>query len=126
MNLSASLENYLETILFLEEKNSVRITDIANKMGVSKASVNKAVNNLKDLELLSHDHYGQITFTKEGLVVAKSIAKKHAILVKFFTEVLKIDEEIAQEEACEIEHILSNRTVSAIEKFCINNKNSNE
>ncbi len=68
---------------------------------------------------MSHDHYGQISFTDKGLDVAKSIAKKHKILVKFFKEVLKIDQEIAQEEACEIEHILSNETVSAIEKYCI-------
>ncbi len=120
MKLSASLENYLETMLFLEHNNSIRITDVANKMGISKASVNKAVNQLKDLELLSHDHYGQISFTEEGMDIAKSIAKKHAILLNFFTQVLNIDEETAEEEACEIEHILSNETVRAIEKLCIN------
>ncbi len=123
MNLSASLENYLETMLFLENENSIRITDVANKMGISKASVNKAVNQLKDLGLLSHDHYGRISFTEEGLSVARSIANKHRILFKFFTEVLEIDEEIASNEACEIEHILSNETVSAIEKFCENSLN---
>ncbi len=117
MKLSASLENYLETMLFLEEHNGIRTTDVANKMCVSKASVNKAVNQLKDLNLISHDHYGGISFTEEGLAVAKSVARKHAILVKFFTKVLEIDEETAVEEACEIEHILSNETVSAIEKL---------
>ncbi len=121
MKLTASLENYLETMLFLEADNVIRTTDVANKMGVSKASVNKAVNQLKDLNLLSHDHYGGISFTDEGLEIAKSVARKHAILVKFFTKVLNIDEEIAVEEACEIEHILSNQTVSAIEKLCNDN-----
>ncbi len=118
MKLSASLENYLETMLFLEEHNGIRTTDVANKMCVSKASVNKAVNQLKDLNLLSHDHYGGISFTEEGLVVARAVARKHAILVKFFTKVLDIDEETAVDEACEIEHILSNETVSAIERLC--------
>ncbi len=118
MKLSASLENYLETMLFLEENNNIRITDVANKMGISKASVNKAVNQLKELGLLSHDHYGQINFTEEGLSIAKSIAKKHAILLNFFTKVLEIDEDTAEDEACEIEHILSNETVRAIERLC--------
>ncbi len=118
MKLSASLENYLETMLFLEDNSNIRITDVANKMNVSKASVNKAVNLLKENGLLSHDHYGQISFTDEGLAHAKSIAKKHDILVKFFADVLNIDSEIAEEEACEVEHILSSETVNAIEKLC--------
>lgn len=119
MNLSASLENYLETMLFLSEDKEVRLTDIANKMCVSKASVNKAVNQLKDLNLLNHSHYGSISFTEEGYNIAKSIARKHSILLEFFTKVLNIDENIALVEACEIEHILSNDTVSAIEKYCL-------
>lgn len=118
MKLSPSLENYLETMLFLEEDSPIRITDVANKMEISKASVNKAVNQLKEVGLLSHDHYGQIRFTKEGLDVAKSIARKHEVLVHFFKDVLKIEEEIAEKEACEIEHILSTDTVTAIEKLC--------
>ncbi len=118
MKLSASLENYLETMLFLEKDSGIRITDVANEMGISKASVNKAVNQLKEMNLLIHDHYGQISFTEEGLLIAKSVAKKHKILVDFFTNVLKVDEETALNEACEIEHILSNSTVSAIEKLC--------
>lgn len=119
MKLSASLENYLETILFLSDTDNVRLTDIANKMGLSKASVNKAVNQLKELNLLNHNHYGSISFTEEGYLIAKSIAKKHSILFNFFVDVLKIDEAIADEEACEIEHILSHETVCAIEKFCL-------
>lgn len=119
MELSASLENYLETMLFLSEDKEVRLTDIANKMCVSKASVNKAVNQLKDLNLLNHSHYGSISFTEEGYNIAKSIARKHSILLEFFTKVLNIDENIALVEACEIEHILSNDTVSAIEKYCL-------
>lgn len=124
MNLSASLENYLETMLFLEESSSIRITDVANRIGVSKASVNKAVNQLKDNGLLIHNHYGQISFTEEGLLVAKSIAKKHDILLKFFIDILEIDKEVAEKEACEIEHILSNSTVLKIEALFekLNNK----
>lgn len=124
MNLSASLENYLETMLFLSEDKEVRLTDIANKMCVSKASVNKAVNQLKDLNLLNHSHYGSISFTEEGYNIAKSIARKHSILLEFFTKVLNIDEDTALLEACEIEHILSNDTVSAIEKYCLSKENS--
>lgn len=124
MKLSASLENYLETILFLSDTDDVRLTDIANKMGLSKASVNKAVNQLKELNLLNHNHYGSISFTEEGYEIAKSIAKKHAILLSFFTDVLHIDECIAENEACEIEHILSHETVNAIEKYCLSKNNN--
>ncbi len=120
MKLSASLENYLETMLFLEDNSNIRITDVANKMGVSKASVNKAVNLLKENGLLFHDHYGQISFTEEGLKMAKSIAKKHDVLVKFFIDILKIDSDIAEDEACEVEHILSTDTIDAIENLCNN------
>lgn len=115
MELTASLENYLETMFFLEQNGNIRVTDVANKMSVSKASVNKAANILKDAGLIFHDHYGQISFTEEGVLKAKAIARKHDVLVRFFKEVLKIDREIAEAEACEIEHILCANTVKAIE-----------
>lgn len=117
LNLSPSLENYIETLFFLNDSNGdVRVTDLATKMKVSKASVNKAINQLKDLALVNHEHYGSIRLTDDGLNFAKEIAKRHSILFEFLEKV-GVSMEQAEEEACIIEHLLSMDTIKKIEKF---------
>ena len=101
MELTPSLENYLESIYFLQLKNGeVRITDIAYELNVSKPSVNRAINTLKDAKLVQHEHYGVLTLTEEGKRIAKDVAGKHELLKRFLTDVLMIDEETAEKEAC--------------------------
>ena len=99
------LENYLETIYNLEvEKNfkeAIRITDIADLVGRSKASVNTAIKTLSKLGHIKHEHYGDI----------------HAIFYYFLTKVLNVDEKIADEEACLIEHAMSKDTVHKFKEF---------
>ncbi|MCL1936318.1 MAG: metal-dependent transcriptional regulator [Defluviitaleaceae bacterium] len=117
-NLSSSSEDYLENILHLSRKKTdVRVTDLAIEMKISKPSVNKAIINLKNLGLIEHEKYGTITLTNEGENIAKKVRDKHNILKKFLIDVLEIEEEKADKEACEIEHILSSETIEKIKLF---------
>lgn len=121
INLSPSLENYIETLFFLkDDRGDVRVTDLATKMEVSKASVNKAINQLKELKLVNHAHYGSISLTDEGLFFAEEIAKRHKILFEFL-EKIGVSSKQAEEEACIIEHLLSLDTIKKIEKYSNNN-----
>ena len=116
-NVTASLEDYLETIYFLNNDDGVRVTDIATELSISKPSVNRAINTLKAQGLVTHEHYGSLFLTEEGLDIAKKIAKRHFMLKKFLTQILEVDEKTAEEEACLIEHCLSADTVEKLEKF---------
>jgi Mn-dependent DtxR family transcriptional regulator len=111
--LSASGEDYLEAIYQLGgPNNSVRSVDLADKLDVSKASVNKAVNKLKAAGLILQPHYGDITLTKSGLLYARGVQSRHEILSQFLEEVLGVDPVIAQEEACLMEHAISDDTLA--------------
>lgn len=117
INLSPSLENYIETLFFLNDSSgNVRVTDLATKMKVSKASVNKAINQLKELGLVNHAHYGSISLTDDGLFLAKEIANRHNILFDFLKKI-GVSEDQAEDEACIIEHLLSIDTIKKIEEF---------
>ena len=95
--LSASLEDYLKEIYLLNlEGQEVRITDIARSLGISKPSVNRAMNTLKELELLEHEHYGKITLTDAGRDTAKNILDTNKIVYRFLTEILDVDEQTAR------------------------------
>lgn len=107
--ISMSHEDYLETIVMLggTTENAIRSVDVAEKMGVSKASVNKAVSTLKEKHLVDQPYYGDITLTEEGFEYGTSVLGRHTLLLKFLTENLGIDPEIAEEEACQMEHAIS-------------------
>ena len=115
---SASLEDYLEAIYFVGQKNDVvRITDIAVMLGISKSSVNRAINTLKAQNLVFHERYGALQLTAEGYQIAENVAKRHGILKRFLTEILKVDKDRAEHEACQIEHSLSMDTILKISKL---------
>lgn len=115
LKLTSSLEDYLEVIYLLtKDKGEVRITDIAVFMNLSKPSVNRAIVSLKENALLEHERYGTIKLTKDGLLLAKEIYFRHEILTKFFVKTLGIDPDIAQNDACKIEHIISHQTLSKL------------
>jgi Mn-dependent DtxR family transcriptional regulator len=110
--LSSSNEDYLEAVYQLGGANgAVRSVDLAVKMDVSKASVNKAINNLKSAGLVTQPHYGDISLTAEGLNYAQRVQSRHEVLNQFLTEVLNIEPERAQEEACKMEHAISDDTL---------------
>lgn len=104
--LSHSLEDYLEAIADLagEENAPVRAVDVAVKLGVSKASVSKAVANLKGKGYVDQPHYGSITLTDEGFAYGSAIWLRHNLLFRFLTEKVGIDPEQANYEACQLEH----------------------
>ena len=116
--LSASLEDYLKEIYLLNlEGQEVRITDIARSLGISKPSVNRAMNTLKELELLEHEHYGKITLTDAGRATAKNILDTNKIVYRFLTEILDVDEQTALAEADLMEHDISKGTRKKLKKF---------
>ena len=116
--VSTSLENYLETILFLADKNGkVRITDIAGSMNISKPSVHKAVNVLTREGYIFHEKYKPIELTEKGLKAARNIAARHNAITRFLTEILEIAPEEAEREACLLEHAMSVKTVEKLLTF---------
>ena len=118
MIMGESAENYLETILILSQnKSAVRSVDIATELGYSKPSVSRAMGLLKNAELISVTDAGYISLTKEGIRIAESMYEKHTLLTKFFVT-LGVDEEIAAEDACKIEHVISDDSFSALKKYC--------
>lgn len=105
MELSASLEDYIETIYHIvEEKQVARAKNIAELMGVSRASVTEALRALSSKGLVNYAPYEVITMTDTGRLVAEDVIFRHTTLKKFFIEILTIDKDIAEEGACKVEH----------------------
>ena len=105
MELSASLEDYIETIYHIvEEKQVARAKNIAELMGVSRASVTEALRALSSKGLINYAPYEVITMTDTGRLVAEDVIFRHTTLKKFFIEILTIDKDIAEEGACKVEH----------------------
>ncbi len=108
---------YLETIYVLcQKKSSVRSIDIAEHMNYTKPSVSRAVGRLKQDGYIVVDDSGYITLTDEGLALAQKIYERHTILTKVLT-LLGIDEETASEDACRIEHVISEESFEIIKEF---------
>lgn len=107
--MSMSHEDYLEAIVMLggTTEASVRSVDIANKLGVSKASVNKAVTSLKEKGLVDQPYYGDVTLTKDGYAYGTQVFDRHRMLELFLTKALGIEPEVAAKEACQMEHAIS-------------------
>jgi DtxR family Mn-dependent transcriptional regulator len=105
MDLSASLEDYIETIYHIvEEKQVARAKNIAELMGVSRASVTEALRALSSKGLINYAPYEVITMTDTGRLVAEDVIFRHTTLKKFFIEILTIDKDVAEEGACKVEH----------------------
>ncbi|WP_033165208.1 metal-dependent transcriptional regulator [Clostridium sp. KNHs205] len=116
--LTFTMENYLEAIYELSsDKEGARVSDIAKRLGVSKASTNSAIVSLAEKGLINYEKYKEIFLTEKGLELAKSTSDKHRIIKKFFVDILKIDGEIADKDACSIEHVISRDSVIAMEKY---------
>ncbi len=112
-----SMENYLETILMLSERNQkVRSIDIAKEMGFSKPSVSIAVKKMREEKLIIVDDDGYITFTKQGLAVAKDVFERHKTLTEFFVKI-GVPADTAEEDACRIEHDISDATFDKIKEL---------
>ena len=116
MNLQESGEMYLETIYTLtKDRSNVRSIDVCEHMGFSKPSVSRAVGLLKNGGFITVDKDGYITLTDVGLEVGEKIYQRHQILTRFFVR-LGVDEVIAAEDACKIEHDISDQSFEAIKR----------
>ena len=112
-----SVEDYLEHILMLKEKNTiVKAVDLASFMGFSKASVSIALKKLKAEEYLYVEANGNIVLTKKGESLGNSTYDKHKTISKLLVQ-LGVDEDIALKDACRIEHVISDDTFEAIKKY---------
>ena len=116
MHIQESGEMYLETIHVLMKKHGhVRSVDIAEHMGYSKPSVSRAVGLLKAGEYINVDPDGSITLTESGLAVAEKIYERHTLISKVLVS-LGVSPEVAAEDACKIEHTISDETFEAIKR----------
>ena len=116
--MNESSENYLESILILEQRNpSVRMSDIAAMLQVSKPSVNKAMGVLKDAGYIHQEVYGTIHLTESGRHYAQKVYSRHVLFKRFLMEVLEIDEQTAEEDACHMEHCVSDATMDKLRIF---------
>lgn len=116
--LSVSLEDYIEEIYNQILKNgNAKVTAIADKLNVKKASVTGALNVLSEKKLINYAPYSPITLTAKGEKIAKNILLKHEKLSEFFMEVLGLDRQEAVETACKMEHIVSDRLFNNMVKL---------
>ncbi len=118
MELSASLEDYIETIYHIvEEKQVARAKNIAEEMGVSRASVTEALRTLSSKGLINYAPYEVITMTSLGKEVAEDVIFRHTTLKNFFTKILTIEHDIAEDGACKIEHAAPPQVISRMIDF---------
>lgn len=121
MHLQESGEMYLETILVLSKQQpAVRAIDISEHMGYSKPSVSRAVGLLKNGGFIEVDKDGFITLTEVGLAVAGKIYERHTLLTQFLVQ-LGVDPDIASDDACKMEHAISDASFEAIKRHAEEN-----
>ena len=116
MTMNESAENYLETILILSHSLPVvRSVDIANEMGFKKSSVSVAMKNLRENGYILVSDSGFITLTESGMEIAEMIYERHTLLSTWL-EILGVDKEIAAQDACKMEHVISKESFDAIKR----------
>ena len=118
MKIKESAENYLETILMLKnKKGTVRSIDIANELNFTKPSVSVAMKNFREDGYITVNDDGSILLTEKGLKIAERIYERHRVIAKALIA-LGVDEDIAHEDSCKIEHDISEITFEKIKDFC--------
>jgi len=116
VKIQESAENYLETIYILKKKNgSVRSIDVANELSFSKASVSVAMKSFREEDYITVDDDGTLNLTEKGLEIALRVYERHEILAKALMA-LGVDEETAYEDACRIEHYISDKSIKKIKE----------
>jgi len=120
--LSEAMEDYLEAIFnLIKENGSARVTDIANSLGIAASSVNQGLKKLNDQGLIEQEKYGPIKLSQSGVRAAEKINCKHQILYLFLHEIIGVNSEIADQDACSIEHALSQESFEKMINYLIEN-----
>jgi DtxR family transcriptional regulator, Mn-dependent transcriptional regulator len=123
MRIQESGENYLETILILQnKKGSVRSIDVANELDYTKASISRAMGILKKAGYITVEDGGSIHLTKEGNLRATQIYERHRLITEYLAKALNISEDIAMADACRIEHVLSEESFLQIKSWVETNR----
>jgi len=123
--LSASMEDYLKEMYLIEsEAKEIRVTDVAALLGISKASVNKAMKSLKEDGYIEHEHYGPLRLTEAGREAGKEVYDNYKVCLRFLTMVLEVPENQAETEAHLMEHVLTKATRKKLKKFTKKQKKS--
>ena len=116
--LTSVMEDYLEAIVELDQdKKVVRVKDIAKRMDVKMPTVSSMLKTLNGRGLVHYEKYEYVELTKAGENIGREMQRRHEILHKFLTEILKIDSAIADAEACKMEHALSSATLDSLTAF---------
>lgn len=116
--LSENIEDYLETILALQTRNTVaRSKDIAHQLNIKRGSVTGMLKKLSALGLINYEPYGYVTLTPEGEKIARKIEYRHAVLKDFLFRILEVDEERADETACKMEHAMDSQSFRKFVEF---------
>jgi len=117
VNLTFVMENYLEAVYELSRGGTgARVTDIAVRLGVSKASVNNAMSVLAEKGLVEGEKYQELRLTQSGEDHAVLISGKHHVIRQYLTEILHVEPSLADTDACAIEHVISGESVLAMQK----------
>ena len=122
MKILESAENYLEAVLIIkQEKGQVRAIDIVNHLGFSKPSVSIAMKQLETNGYIQRDEDGHISLTEEGMEIAVAVYERHDLLTRIFMEI-GVSEQTAKDDACKIEHHISQETFECLKEFYENMK----
>jgi len=115
--ITRSVEDYLETMYSLElEHGTIRVKDVAQSLGVKPPSVVEAVKKLSQMNMVSYERYGTIKLKEDGLKIAKNVSCRHQLL-KDFLILLGVDKDVAEEDACSMEHVIDVSTINKLKKF---------
>lgn len=118
MKIQKSAEDYLESMLMLKERQGyVRSIDVSVELGVTKPSVSYATKRLRENGYITFDDNGHIELTESGYEIAARIYERHKVLTAFLKKI-GVDDKLAAEDACKIEHDLSNETFEKIKEHC--------
>ena len=121
--LTSNMEDYLEVILNLQQEQRVaRVKDVAQRLNVKMPSVTGAMKGLAEKGLVNYERYSYLTLTAAGEKIAREIGERHKTFYSFLTEVLKLDHNTAELDACRLEHATSRKTFLRIKDFTDNYK----
>jgi len=117
MKITRSVEDYLEAMYSLEQElGTIRVKDVAETLGVKPPSVVEAVKKLSKMNMVSYERYGTIKLKDDGVKIAEEVSRRHQLL-KDFLIMMGVDSEIAENDACSMEHVMDVSTINKLRKF---------